>query len=114
MVGDQWNEKKGANELSKKLKQNYIQVILNFSIFNQTASTEEPEKYFPRVIYLRLDESLIQAHLDIFEYVKPLFKMYLDEKDGVTTSAHKMFRKRKNVSVPERVKTSLWDNMTQT
>ncbi len=33
-IGDPWNEKKGANELSKKLKPNYIQVILNFQIFN--------------------------------------------------------------------------------
>jgi hypothetical protein len=29
-MGDQWSEKKGANELSKKLKQNFIQVVINF------------------------------------------------------------------------------------
>jgi hypothetical protein len=29
-----WNEKKGASELSKKLKPNYIQVILNFEVLS--------------------------------------------------------------------------------
>lgn len=75
---------------------------------------DDPEKYFPRLAYLRLDESLIQAHLDIFEYLKPLFKLYLDHKEGLSNSAHKMFKRRKNVTVPERVKTQLWDNMTLT
>ena len=71
---DQWNEKKGANELSKKLKQNYIQVILNFEYYSTpTCEDEEPEKFFPRLVYLRLDQSLIQAHLDVFEFLKPLF-----------------------------------------
>jgi hypothetical protein len=31
--GNQWNEKKGASELCKKLKPNYIQVIMNIQIF---------------------------------------------------------------------------------
>ena len=97
-IGDRWNEKKGANELSKKLKQNFIQVIINFQVFTLPGCTDEdPEKYFPRLAYLRLDESLIQAHLDIFEYLKPMFKLYLDHKEGFSNSAHKMFKKRKNV-----------------
>ncbi len=110
---DQWNEKKGANELSKKLKQNHIQVILNFQIFNQPGSVEdEPETFFPRMVYLKLDESLIQAHLDIFEYLKPLFSLYLEHKENLSQTCRKFFQKRKRVPVPERVKTSLWNNMT--
>ena len=54
------SDKKGANELSKKLKIGYIQVIANFQVFNFIESVEEePEKMFPRLTYLRLNESLI-------------------------------------------------------
>lgn len=66
------------------------------------------------MVYLRLDESLIQAHLDIFEFLKPMFKTYLEHNDGVSDTLHKIFKKRRNVPVPDRVKASLWDNMTQT
>jgi len=31
-IGEQWAEKKGANELSKKLKPGFIQTILNFEV----------------------------------------------------------------------------------
>jgi len=59
---NQWNEKKGANELSKKLKPGYIQVILNFSYYQQASCDDEDvESFFPRMVYLRLDESLIHA-----------------------------------------------------
>ena len=59
-VGDQWSEKKGANELSKKLKPNFIQAIMNFEIFKTAlCKDEEPEAFFPRMVYLKLDESLI-------------------------------------------------------
>jgi hypothetical protein len=73
---------------------------------------EEPETFFPRMAYLKLDESLIQAHLDIFEYLKPLFTLYLEHKENLSSTCRKFFLKRKRVPVPERVKTSLWNNMS--
>lgn len=73
---------------------------------------DEPESFFPRALYLRLDESLIQAHLDIFEYLRPLFTLYLEHKENLSQSCRKYFLKRKRVPVPERVKSSLWNNMT--
>ena len=42
IASDQWNEKKGASELSKKLKPSFIQVILNLSIFNPNLPKDEP------------------------------------------------------------------------
>lgn len=61
-----WNEKKGANELSKKLKPGFIQVILNMEHLS-LGKDEKGERMFPRLSYLQLNESLIQAHLDILE-----------------------------------------------
>lgn len=108
-ASDQWNEKKGASELSKKLKPAFIQVIVNLSVFTSNSQTED---YFPRLLYLRLDESLIQAHLDILEYLKPLFTLFLEHKEGVSNCARKLYKQRKHVFVPERITTSTWNKMT--
>ena len=93
IASDQWNEKKGASELSKKLKPSFIQVILNLSIFNPNLPKDEPqEEIFPRLIYLKLDESLVQAHLDILDYLKPLFTQFLEHKEGISTTANRMYK----------------------
>jgi hypothetical protein len=109
------SDKKGANELSKKLKPGYIQVIANFQIYNFIDGVEEePEKMFPRLTYLKLNESLIQVHLEIFDYLKPLFTQYLEHKEGIQNFYQRSFSKRKNhVIVPNVIKTiSLWNQMT--
>jgi hypothetical protein len=43
------------------LKAGYIQVIANFQVYNfiENEDEEEPEKMFPRLTYLKLNESLI-------------------------------------------------------
>ena len=111
LSSDQWNEKKGANELSKKLRPNFLQVIINLEEFkNPDLNSEDSERMFPRLVYLRQDESLIQAHLDIFEYFKPLFTLYLENKEGVSRNSYKLFKKRRNVAIPDRINSGLWNS----
>lgn len=112
MPSDQWMEKKGASELSKKLNPSYIQVILNLSVFTPSNQSEPPEEIFPRLIYLRLDDTLVKAHLDILDYMKPLFTQFLEHKEGLSSTASKLFKTRKHVYVPERISTSTWSKMT--
>ena len=64
------------------------------------------------MIYLRLDESLVQAHLDILDYLKSLFTQFLEHKEGISTTASRMYKIRKHVTVPERITTSAWSKMT--
>ncbi|CDW79869.1 ubiquitin carboxyl-terminal hydrolase family [Stylonychia lemnae] len=116
-----WSDKKGANELSKKLKNGYIQTIINPQIcqFDDQDISEEGqmkisfEKIFPRLVYLRLNESLIQTHLDIFEYLRPLFTSYLENINNLTSFC-KSFAKRKNqVQGPSVIKDlGLWNVMS--
>jgi hypothetical protein len=55
----------------------------------------EPEELFPRLLYLRLDNTLIQAHLDILEYLRPLFTLYLEHKEGLSATATRQYKVRK-------------------
>jgi hypothetical protein len=73
---------------------------------------------FPRLCYLRLGQSLIQAHLDIFEYLRPLFTAFLESEDNPQLSS-KSFRERRSHMDPAKggpaVKTSkIWRQMTLT
>lgn len=61
-----WNEKKGANELNKKLKEGFTQVILNLRKIVSFKEDQQAGRLFPRLSYLRLNESLLQTHLAIF------------------------------------------------
>jgi hypothetical protein len=78
-----WNEKKGANELNKKLKPGFIQVVLNIATTTLTASEKKVTRMFPRLAYLRLDESLIMSHLDVFGQFRSLFTAFLEGKEGM-------------------------------
>lgn len=86
---------------------------MNIQLFKNMGIEEtEAEKIFPRILYLKLDESLIQAHLDIFEYLRPLFTSFLEHKEGIQTSSTKIYSQRRHVLVPDRVNSSLWSKMT--
>lgn len=95
-----WRDKKGANELSKKLKPGFIQVITNFKTLrfkdNSNGEILDSARMFPRLSYLRLNETLIQTHLDIFEFLKPIFSAYVDNMGNLSTVS-KSFMKRKPI-----------------
>lgn len=58
--------------------------------------------YFPRLLYLNLDESLIQAHLAIFKMIRPMFLKLLEtrERTNCDEKDYKAMHKRKSVQVP--------------
>lgn len=41
------------------------------------------EMVFPRLMFLNLDGTLIDAHLDIFRQLSPLFLRYLETRDRI-------------------------------
>ena len=76
-------------------------MITNVELPSSTGGNEEDtERYFPRLTYLRLNESLIQAHLAIFAHLKPLFTLYLPHKEGLSTSCRKVYKARQALVTP--------------
>jgi len=47
--------------------------------------SKDKKNIFPRLGYLRLNESLIQAHLDIFEQFRHIFTAYLELRESLSS-----------------------------
>jgi hypothetical protein len=39
------------------------------------------ESFLPRLVYLGLDDTMIQAHLEIFKMFRPLFLKFLETRE---------------------------------
>lgn len=43
----------------------------------------EAERMFPRLTYLRLNQDLVKTHLEVFEYLRPLFTSHVENVENV-------------------------------
>lgn len=105
----------------KRLKPEILQVVTNIQvvrdlekqekleqdtnsevIFGNSDHREIYETFFPRLAYLNLDATLIQAHLDIFKMMRPLFLKWLETRERVNCDEKdfKAMHKRKCVQAP--------------
>ena len=72
------------------------------------------EMVFPRLSFLNLDGSLIDAHLDIFRQLSPLFQKYLETRERVNTDPRdlKALTKRRKVQIPPLMTSEKWKKMS--
>ena len=69
---------------------------------------------FPRLMFLNLDGTLIDAHLDIFRQLSPLFLKYLETRDRINTDPrdYKSYQKRRRVPIPPCMNATRWKQMS--
>lgn len=88
----------------------------NSTIFGDRGATEAGiyEMVFPRLMFLNLDGSLIDAHLDIFRHLSPLFLKYLETRERINPDArdYKAFMKRRRVPTPPCMNAARWRQMS--
>ena len=52
-------------------------------IFGDRSDASVYEMVFPRLLFLNLEGTLIDAHLDIFRQLSPLFLRYLETRERI-------------------------------
>ena len=70
---------------------------------------------FPRLIDLNLDQNLIQAHLEVFKMLEPIFRLYLETREKVNTDARdwKALKKRNGIfGIPPMMTYEKWKTMS--
>ena len=115
----------------RKLKPRRLQVIANLQIVNDLDKmealeqmVEEPntpifgdktnmtvyEMVFPRLMFLNLEGTLIDAHLEIFRQFSPLFLKYLETRERINQDVrdYKAFAKRRRVQIPPCMNAARW------
>ena len=72
------------------------------------------EMVFPRLSFLNLEGTLIDAHLDIFRQLSPLFQKYLETRERVNTDPrdYKALMKRRKVQIPPLMTSEKWKKMS--
>jgi len=95
-------------------KQKSLQVVANFQIYDDPSQTNFTA-VFPRLINLNLDASLIQAHLDIFKVLQPMFQIYLETREKINTDSRdwKSLKKRNGIiGIPPMMTSEKWRTMS--
>jgi len=91
-----------------------LPVVANYQIFEDPTQNSY-QHVFPRFIDLNLDESLIQAHLDIFKHLQPMFQIYLETREKINTDPRdwKSFKKRNGlIGIPPMMTSEKWRTMS--
>jgi hypothetical protein len=89
-------------------------VVANFQIFDDPSQSNFTA-VFPRLINLNLDGSLIQAHLDIFKVLQPMFQIYLETREKINTDSRdwKSLKKRNGIiGIPPMMTSEKWRTMS--
>lgn len=68
------------------------------------------EMVFPRLLFLNLDGTLIDAHLEIFRQFSPLFLKYLETRERINGDPrdYKSYMKRRRVPIPPCMTAARW------
>ena len=77
---------------------------------DKTAHASIYEMVFPRLMFLNLDGTLIDAHLEIFRHLSPLFLKYLETRERINPDPrdYKAFSKRRKVPTPPLMNAARW------
>ena len=72
------------------------------------------EMVFPRLLFLNLDGTLIDAHLEIFRQFSPLFLKYLETRERINGDPrdYKSYMKRRRVPIPPCMTAARWRQMS--
>lgn len=72
------------------------------------------EMVFPRLMFLNLDGTLIDAHLEIFRQLSPLFLKYLETRERINPDPrdYKAYQKRRRVPIPPCMSAARWRDMS--
>lgn len=83
-------------------------------IFGDKREPNVYEMVFPRLLFLNLEGTLIDAHLDIFRQFSPLFLKYLETRERINEDPrdHKAFMKRRKVPIPPCMSAARWRQMS--
>lgn len=68
---------------------NYLQVVTNMEIRSYVNGSEHTHRQalFPRLCFLPLSSNLIQVHLEVFQFLVPLFTQFLQLREGLGATA---------------------------
>lgn len=113
--------KQNAVTFHRKLIPKRLQVIANIQIVTDLEKMEDLESMdgsgeifgdhdmrsvyemvYPRLVFLSLEGTLIDAHLDIFRFLSPLFLKYLETRERLNEDPRdfKAYMKRRKVPLP--------------
>lgn len=69
---------------------------------------------FPRLMFLNLENNLIDTHLEIFRQFSPLFLKYLETRERINLDQRdlKAFMKRRRVPIPPCMTADKWQKMS--
>lgn len=69
---------------------------------------------FPRLMFLNLEGSLIDAHLEIFRQLSPLFLKFLETRERTNPDPRdfKAFMKRRKTQTPALINAARWREMS--
>lgn len=72
------------------------------------------EMVFPRLMFLNLSGTLIDAHLEIFRQFSPLFLKYLETRERINPDPrdYKNYSKRRRVPIPACMNAARWRGMS--
>jgi len=83
-------------------------------IFGDKKDQTVYEMVFPRLMFLNLEGTLIDAHLDIFRQFSPLFQKYLETRERINEDPRdfKSYMKRRRVPIPPCMNAARWRQMS--
>ena len=55
---------------------------------------------FPRLAYFKITDNLLAIHLAIFEFLKPLFTSYIDNRENISSVCNSFKDRKAPVSHP--------------
>ena len=69
---------------------------------------------FPRLMFLDLNKTLIDAHLEIFRQLSPLFLKYLETRERINPDPrdYKNYLKRRRVPIPSMMSAARWRELS--
>lgn len=69
---------------------------------------------FPRLMFLNLEGTLIDVHLEIFRQLSPLFLKYLETRERINSDPrdYKAYMKRRKVPIPPCMSAARWRQMS--
>ena len=83
-------------------------------IFGEKSASHQAiyEMVFPRLMFLNLEGTLIDAHLEIFRQLSPLFLKYLEQRINPDPRDFKAYLKRRRVPIPPCMSAARWRDMS--